>query len=60
MYVPPKYVHCCININEYQEHKAFYLVGFKQVQNLCYYSLHDFKHVMSFLFIKELEILLKI
>jgi len=48
------------NIYEYQQHRTFCLVGFKQVQKLCYYFLHYFKHVVSFLFLQELEILLKI
>lgn len=59
MFLPNMHI-TAFNINGYQEHKAFYLVGFKQVQNLRYYFLYYFTHVMSFLFIKELEILLKI
>lgn len=59
MFLPNMHI-TAFNTNEYQEHKAFYLVGFKQVQNLSYYFIYYFTHVMSFLFIKELEILLKI
>lgn len=59
MFLPNMHI-AAFNINEYRQHRAFCLIRFRQVQNLRYYFLYYFKRVVSFLFIKELEILLKI